>query len=101
MPIPPAYPYYNIVPAYNARPGMPALTPTYIAVAAPGGALDVSGSSIASGASGSNSKVTPLKTFQILTEDGDTSGTLVFYYNEPRVVPTWLRTKLVALGLVS
>ena len=97
--MPAAYQAYNIVPAYNVRPGGPALTPTYIAVATPSGAIDAK-TAPANSTDGKTVKVTPKKSFGLQFSNG-AKGSMSFYYNMPKMVPAWLRTSLLASGLVT
>ena len=87
-------------PAYNARPGMPARSYVYIAVAGTSGAIDTTTIPANTVDSAPTQKVTPLKSFAINNQKGAVGAT-TFYIGMPKMVPAWLRTSLVALGLVS
>jgi hypothetical protein len=99
-PIPPANHYPAGLKKYDVRPGGPAGLPTYIASASEGGALNVRGSLITNSSDGKTVKVTPLKSFALQFTKG-AIGSETFYYNMPKMVPSWLRTQLVSAGLVS
>ena len=88
-------------PAYNARPGMPARSYVYVAVAGKSGAVDTVTAIPANTTDARpTQKVTPLKTFSINRTAGD-RGTAIYYVGMPQFVPAWLRTQLLTLGLVS
>lgn len=98
--IPQPYSYYNRPPAFNARPGMPARSYVYIAVAGKSGAIDTTTIPANTVDSAPTQKVTPLKTFSINNQKGD-KGSTIFYIGMPKMVPAWLRTQLLSLALVS
>jgi hypothetical protein len=76
----------------SARPGAPALSPSYTAVNSPGsgGALDESGYTDAN-------TVTPLKSFPYIWRGAN----YTFFKGMPRSVDAALKAALIAAGLVS
>jgi hypothetical protein len=99
-PIPLPYQDSYVAKPYNVRPGMPAKSYVYIAVASEGGAINTTVIPANTTDTNPSQKVTPLKSFAINNQKGGIGAT-TFYVGMPKLVPAWLRTQLLSLGLVS